>query len=701
MEVNKRAFGTFVLILLSVVALCALLPAQTQKKKTVKDLPPQYQKWLQEEVVYIITAKERDVFLQLESDRERSIFIEAFWKQRNPDTASTENKFRVEHYRRIGYANQWFGRNSPTRGWRTDMGRIYIILGEPKAKEIYENDPQLRPFVMWFYDGMSEYGLPGSFYVAFWKKDIVDDYRLYSPINDGPQNLLIHFAGDMAQHEEAYRQLLKISPNVAEVSLSLIPGESRFMAAPSMASEILIRQNIPRAPQEKIKDEYAEKLLKYKNIIEVDYTSNYIDNDAMIQVFQDPAGLSFVHYLIEPRRLTFEQTQRGTYRSQLEINGRITDTQGRSIYQFDRSIPMQISEGQMAQIRTRLFSLQDLFPMSPGQYKVNLLVKNVISKEFTSVEADLLIPEPTAFSMSAPILAYRADKDSKFKGSNKPFLLGNVQFVPSPRNVFMPSDTMFLFFQLHGLPNELRTGGSVVYTILKQNETMKVPEPVKTISRDLKDMPDLRAVMEEFPLAALPAAHYILNVAIRNAGNAEKLKAQVSFDIRGAQSLNRAWVVSLPQPPSDDPSFANILGAQYLAKQDLAKARPLLESAYRRDPGSEKYALDYSRALAEAKDFRGVVEVIRPYLADERKYEFLQLAGDASRELGLYADAIARYKDYLAHFGTNIAILNSVGDSYVKLESPAEALVAWERSLQLEPNQPAIRDKVKALKDKK
>lgn len=31
--------------------------------------------------MYIISSKERSVFLQLETDSERSIFIEAFWKQ--------------------------------------------------------------------------------------------------------------------------------------------------------------------------------------------------------------------------------------------------------------------------------------------------------------------------------------------------------------------------------------------------------------------------------------------------------------------------------------------------------------------------------------------------------------------------------------------------------------------------------------------
>jgi len=76
------------------------------------DLPERYRQWLEEEVVYIITPKEREVFLKLQTDRERDIFIEAFWKQRDPNPSSPQNEFRDEHYRRLNYANQFLGRGT-------------------------------------------------------------------------------------------------------------------------------------------------------------------------------------------------------------------------------------------------------------------------------------------------------------------------------------------------------------------------------------------------------------------------------------------------------------------------------------------------------------------------------------------------------------------------------------------------------------
>jgi len=53
------------------------------EKLSPKDLPEKYRKWLEEEVVYIIVPLEREVFLNLKTDRERDLYIEAFWRRRS------------------------------------------------------------------------------------------------------------------------------------------------------------------------------------------------------------------------------------------------------------------------------------------------------------------------------------------------------------------------------------------------------------------------------------------------------------------------------------------------------------------------------------------------------------------------------------------------------------------------------------------
>ena len=42
------------------------------------ELPPRYKIWLEAEVNYIITSVEKEVFLKLQTDRERNLFVDFF-----------------------------------------------------------------------------------------------------------------------------------------------------------------------------------------------------------------------------------------------------------------------------------------------------------------------------------------------------------------------------------------------------------------------------------------------------------------------------------------------------------------------------------------------------------------------------------------------------------------------------------------------
>ncbi|MCJ7487188.1 MAG: GWxTD domain-containing protein [Candidatus Aminicenantes bacterium] len=167
--------------LLSVVIIIALAVPFGILGQSKIALPEPYKKWLDEEVVYIITSHERDVFLSLQADKERDIFVEAFWKHRDPEPATPKNEFEEEHYRRLNYANATFGRSTPLPGWKTDRGRIHILLGPPKNIEQYTNVNGVHPVEIWFYLGDPELGLPTGFNVIFFKRDGAGDYILYSP----------------------------------------------------------------------------------------------------------------------------------------------------------------------------------------------------------------------------------------------------------------------------------------------------------------------------------------------------------------------------------------------------------------------------------------------------------------------------------------------------------------------------------------
>src|SRR6202521_360955 len=104
-----------------------------QEAKLRKELETPYKKWLNEDVVYIITDEEKSAFKRLATDEERQSFVEQFWLRRDPTPDTEENEFKEEHYRRIAYANERFASGIP--GWKTDRGMIYIKYGPPDEIE--------------------------------------------------------------------------------------------------------------------------------------------------------------------------------------------------------------------------------------------------------------------------------------------------------------------------------------------------------------------------------------------------------------------------------------------------------------------------------------------------------------------------------------------------------------------------------------
>jgi GWxTD domain-containing protein len=138
--------AAFVLTLVAALASAAwqskpevrhLAQAQTQTSQpegAVTHAPSPFERWLNEDVAYLITEPERRAYLNLRTDEERNHFIGQFWERRNPTPGSLQNAFREEHYRRIAYANEHFA-SATTEGWKTDRGRAYIMYGPPDEIE--------------------------------------------------------------------------------------------------------------------------------------------------------------------------------------------------------------------------------------------------------------------------------------------------------------------------------------------------------------------------------------------------------------------------------------------------------------------------------------------------------------------------------------------------------------------------------------
>jgi len=102
---------------------------------------------------YLFTKNEREIFVSLTDSADREEFIRHFWEIRDPNPFTEENEFKIEMERRLEYVNHYL-KEGPLPGWKTDRGRIYILLGEPdqKYEDMYPYDYEYKTVIIWFYE---------------------------------------------------------------------------------------------------------------------------------------------------------------------------------------------------------------------------------------------------------------------------------------------------------------------------------------------------------------------------------------------------------------------------------------------------------------------------------------------------------------------------------------------------------------------
>ena len=692
-----------------ILVLFLILPASFGAEKKIK-LPPKYKKWLEQEVVYIITSKEEKAFKQLETDKQRGLFIEEFWRQRDPTPGTSRNEFREEHYRRIEYANKWFGRGTSKPGWKTERGRIYIILGEPIYRDQFHNSQYIYPTELWFYQGNVSQGLEPFFYIVFYKRWGSGDFILYSPQLDGPHSLVPLTSHELSPENRSFaaRQRMasstfdgekggaaygiikeRVSYELAQASISLIPGGASI--SPIESDKLLGK--VGTFPQKNVDDVYAYEFLEDKASVEVSYSVHYIGNTSEVRILQDETGRFFVHYSIQPQRLSLNAYE-DRYYSNIKISGRVSDSDGRTVFQYEREYPLEFGKEQIKQVKMIPMAIQDSFPLVPWIYNVSVLLQNTVSKEFTSFERDIIIPESEeAFWMGDLVLAYMKKKDLELLKSS--FKVGEERFYPCLRREFTPQDTLYLFFQLFGLTQEMSEEGWISYAFNKDGKEQYVRK------RKIKRYEDTMNFLEEFSLEDFPPSSYSLRVSVLDRNEKEVLFKEEGFSVL-SEIHARPWIQFKKYPGSGDPIYSFIKGAQFLNKGEMGKAEDELGKAYEMELEREDFAIAYAGVLLNREADEDVKRVLMPFvekqISDENLYYVL---GRAHQGLGEYEEAISCFQKYISHEGASFVVLNSIGECYFQIDNPEEALRAWEKSLEINPDQPEIKKKIEEIKKEK
>jgi GWxTD domain-containing protein len=669
----------------SIIIFLTLVSIFSAFEKIKPELPEVWKKWLDEEVVYIITPLEREVFLSLKSGRERDAFKQAFWLQRDPTPGTPANEFMVEHYRRLKHAREYFGRGTVKLGWETDRGRIYIILGDPvDIQRFYETSANLAPTELWQYYSDTSLGLPPVFYVVFYQEMSTGDYKLYSPSFDGPQRLTRDYSQSLDRYE-AYQKIKQVSAELAEASLSLIPGTGGDPSdqTSSLSSDLLIN-DIQRLPEKKVKSEWAEAFSRHKEIVTTDYSVDYVQCNHVLFVHQEN-NQNYLHAVIEPYRLSMSQYDDKVYAS-LKLNTKISSLAGETIHQEEKNVQLEMSPEDFKKIERRLTAIGDVIPLVQGNYQIDFLLRNTNSKEFCSLEESVLSPSSGAPSLS-PILFLFSEADVSPKPETLAFLFHDRQLYPNTQRLYAKSDEVLTYFEVYNPSPEMQDW--ILHVDLSREDEVlaRNEEPVGTQTFFLK----------KFPLENYPPGYYKIGVSVTDNSGTEVIKQSNEFSVSQLTFIPRPWSFRKVYPPLVHPYFSMIRAFQYLGLKEYDRAIQEIEACYNRTNPHKEMAEPLARAYFGKSDYAKVIDVLTP-LKEIQEFEILELLGKSYYALGDCRNAIDYFKKALIVGGEVIDIINSIGFCYLRINDPGEALKAFERSLQLSPNQPDIKQRVDRLK---
>jgi len=697
-SVNSMPWATLLLASLS-------LASVSLAEKPLDKLTPEHRKWLEEEVVYLITRPEREVFLSFETVEERNRFIEAFWERRDSSPATRENEFKTEHYRRLEYANRVLGRDSPRPGWKTERGKFYIILGEPQEIQRYDGSNEVVSSEIWFYQGDTKLGMPPRFNLLFFKDKDFGEYELYHPLGDGPEALVRGGYQFRTDQNRAVDVLEIVSIDLARASLTVDLTEpvSGFLSArntrqpltpyvrPPMGVENTIA-TIEESAQRRVSTDYLEGYLRYRDKVSAEYSFRFVPSRQYFAVLAGPKDTPFVHLSIELGAESFSleaNDERTKFYTTLDVSLEVRDRAGNLVATYQNSPYLELTASQVQQVQGSPFGYHDDFPLLPGDYKISLILRNRATKQFTAGERELTV-EPVAENpgLGAIILGYKKELASGGR-ENLSFQVGSEILYPAVDQTFPAGETVYVFPQLLKAPADYR----LRLALRRGNQTLQ--------ERDVRigDYAGSPAV-EELSLVGVGGDVYQVQAQLVEPGGRVVAERATELTVSPRSSIPRPAFVYRHSFNTESPGLLALArGQQWMALGRVEEAaRDFSEAVAAKNPQLVMANWKLATALLYLKKPDEALELLLPlkekYAREPEVAEGLGLAYYLKQD---FAQAIGFLELSLTLRPPDPPLLNALGDSYQNLGQAENARKAFARSLELNPNQEAVKQRLESL----
>ena len=517
--------------------------AQKKAKGAKEELENYFKKWLNEDVIYIITPEEASVFKKLTTNEEKENFIEQFWSRRDPDPRTSDNEFKEEHYRRIAYANERFASGIP--GWKTDRGRIYIMYGPPAQitshpsggsyqREIYEGGGQTStfPFEVWRYRHLDDIG--DDIEIEFVDKTMSGEYRMALSPDEKDALLFVPGAG------LTLNEMLGLRGKEDRAFFN--PGKANdptYMAEEGMRAK--------DAPFERLAQYFA---LQRPPKIRFDDLKTMVETNITYQNFPflssyDLIRLSSDQYLvpinveIANKDLTYKDNGAGPSAT-ANIYGKINNLSGKIMHEFDDVVTVESPSETLTQEKLRKSAYQKSVLLPPGLYKLDLVIKDLNSGKIGTTQSRLAVPthnDASKLTTSSLILARSIRQAGAIKNLDQ-FIIGDLKVIPNVPRQFQQGEPVYVYLQVYNVSidqKELKPNVGVTYEIVAGDKVLK--QFTDDSGASVEFFSGQRVVLvKTLHLPELKEGNYKVRISVKDKIGNKEIVSDAPFQIKGTDS---------------------------------------------------------------------------------------------------------------------------------------------------------------------
>jgi len=491
-------------------------PLEMQKNKAKEaTLGSYYKKWLDEDVLYIITSEERDLFKALTTDEERENFIEQFWIRRNADPREPGNQFKVEHYRRIVYANERFASGIP--GWKTDRGRIYILYGEPDGKESHPSggsyqrefwegggSTSVYPFERWRYRHID--GVGDDVELEFVDKSFTGEYRLAMDAEEKDALLTVPNAG-LTESEENGTTKKEDRINYGGMS------QTDYQRSKDAPFERLARYfNVQRPPQIKFAD--------LKGVVTTRITYSQLPYAMRTDFIRLSPTRVLVPITIEldNKNLEFKKEMQFN-RAQVNVYGQVTNLRGIIAAEFENTISAEYTDEFFEAGKNKRSIYQKTVLLDAGQrYRLDLILKDLNSSYVGSMSYGIFVPkfDGEELQASTVILANYVMAVPPTYEQLEQFVIGDMKVQPNVKSEYLNGQALMPYLQVY----------NTAYDQTTLEPSLQISYLIKSGDKVIQDLEDAKGktvqftsgqrvvIVAQIPVKDLPVGKYSLEIKI-------------------------------------------------------------------------------------------------------------------------------------------------------------------------------------------